>query len=363
MNGGSHPKADRDRPWRLGLRQKFPVLVLIAAWLSACAPQSSAAPTAASSLPSGELIPLTVCYSAPTTTQAVPWYAFEKGIFAKYGLKVNLIRVQGSSEAVTTLISGDAALCEAAGNGAISAVAAGKDVVLIASIANTYPALLVAQPSIKTTADLKGKKVGTGLATSASDLGTRLALQKMGLNPETDVILVPIGEEPARYAALEAGRIDAALASPPYLHVVIQQGMSQLFDFSKINVPYAHTSIVTTRKFLTSNRTAAIDFVKAIIESIHLMKQDPDGTKAVLAKYLGMDVSANAADLEDAYQNVVLRYLQDIPNPSPDGLQTLIDLSAPSNPAAAKITPAQLVDTSILKELEDSGFIAGILKQ
>ncbi len=341
---------------------RLSAIVNIAALLSACAPQSSAAP-AATSLPSGELTPLNVCYSAPTTTQSVPWYALEKGIFAKYGLKVNLIRVQGSSEAITTLISGDAAICEAAGNGAISAVAAGKDVVLIASIANTYPAVLVAQPFIKTVADLKGKSVGTGLASSASDLGTRLALEKMGLDPDKDVVLVPIGEEPARYAALEAGRIDAALASAPYLHVVLAKGMVPLFDFSKVNVPYAHTSIVTSHKFLQSNRTAALAFMKAIIESIHLMKQDPDGSKAVLAKYLGMDPSANAADLEDAYQNVVLPYFQDVPNPSPDGLQTLIDLSAPSNPAAAKVTPAQLVDTSILKELEDSGFIAGILKQ
>ncbi len=343
--------------------QKLSVMLVLATLLGACAPQTSAATAAAPSVSSANLIPVNVCYSAPTTTQAVPWYALEKGIFQKYGLKVNLIRVQGSSEAITALITGDAALCEAAGNGVISAVAAGQDVVLIAGIANTYPAVLVAQPAIQTASDLKGKKVGTGLTSSASDVATRLALEKLGLDPDKDVILIQIGEEPARYAALEAGRIDAALASPPYLHVEIQKGMSQLFDFSKINVPYAHTGIVTTRKFLAGNRSTAIAFLKAIVDSIHLMKQDPEGTKAVLAKYLGMDPNAHAADLADAYQNVILPYLQDVPNPSPEGLQTVIDLSAPSNPAAGKLTPSQLVDTSILQELEDSGFIAGILKK
>lgn len=343
------------------MKQRRSPLIVAIVLLSACAPQPNAAPATATSVPSSQLVPLNFCYSAPTTTQAAPWYAYEKGIFEKYGLKVNLIRVQGSSEAVTTLISGDAALCEAAGNGAISAVAAGKDIVIIASIANTYPAVLVAQPSIKTAADLKGKKVGTGLNSSASDVATRLALMKMGLDPDKDVVLVQIGEEPARYAALEAGQIDAALASPPYLHVVLQKGLIPLFDFSKINVPYAHTSIITTRKYLDANRPVALAFLKAIIEATHLMKQDAEGSKAVLAKYLGMDPTANAADLEDAYQNVVLPYFQDIPNPSPEGLQTVIDLSAPSNPAAAKITPAQLVDTSLLQDLENSGFITGIL--
>ncbi len=342
---------------RASLPGKLLVLALAATLLAACTPAPAATSTA------GSLTPVNVCYSATTTTQSVPWYALEKGIFQKYGLKVNLLHVQASAEAVTTLISGDAALCEAAGNAVVNAVAAGQDVVMIAGIANTYPAVLVARPEIKTAADLKGKKVGTSLTGSASDLGTRLALTTIGLDPDKDVVLVQIGEEPARYAALEAGRIDAALAAPPYLHVLLKAGMSQLFDFSQANVPYAHTSILTTRAFIASNRPVVLAFMKAIIESIHLMKGDPAGTKAVIAQYLGMDPVANADDLNDAYQNVVLPYIQDVPTPSLAGLQTQINLTAPSNPQAAKVNPAQLVDTSFLQELQDDGFIAQTLQK
>jgi NitT/TauT family transport system substrate-binding protein len=338
------------------------VLALCTILVSACTtPPANVSPAASAAATAGGLIPVNVCYSAPTTTQAVPWYGMENGIFEKYGLKVNLIRVQASSQAVTTLISGDTSLCEAAGNSVINAVAAGQDVVMVAGIYNTYPAVLVARPDIKSVADLKGKRVGTGLNASASDVATRLVLMKLGLDPERDVELVQIGEEPDRFAAFQAGRIDAALATSPYLHRLRESGVSELFDFSKVDLPYSHTSILTTRKFVAQDRPVVLSFLKAIVESIARMKADPEGTKKVLAKYQSLDPVANAADLNDAYANIVLPFVQDVPYPSLEGLQTLITYTVASNPQAANLKPEQLVDMSLLKELEDSGFIAGFV--
>jgi NitT/TauT family transport system substrate-binding protein len=301
-----------------------------------------------------------VCYSAPTTTQAVPWYALENGLFEKHGLKVELLRVQGSAQAVTTLITGDSDLCQAAGSSVVNAAAAGQDVVMIAGIYNTYPAVLVASASIKSTQDLRGKRVGTGLTASASEVATRLALEKLGLDPDTDVAMVQIGEEPERVAAFRAGQVDAMLTTPPYLHILRGEGVSELFDFGAYNIPYAHTSVLTTRKFVSENREVTIRFMKAMIEAIARMKQDPDGTKQVIAKYLELDPVADADDLADAYDNIVLPLVQELPYPNLEGLQTLITFTAVTNPDAADLDPAALADLSIVREIEASGFIAEV---
>lgn len=321
--------------------------------LSACSAPATPAPAS-------ELIDVNVCYSAPSTTQSVPWYALEKGIFEKYGLRVNLFRVQGSSQAVTALITGDADICQAAGSAVVNAAAAGQDVVMIAAIYNTYPSTLVAKPEIKTVENLRGKRIGTGLEGSASAMATELALRTMGLDPEQDVILLQVGELPDRAAAFRANQIDAMLSDPPYLHDFRNEGVSELFDFGKSGIPFSHTSMLTTRTLLGERREIATNFMKAVIDAIGQMRADPEGAKTAMAKYMGLDAVADADDLTDAYENIILPLLRETPLPDLDGLQTVIDFAAITNPDAAGLDPGALVDLSIVQELEASGFIAEI---
>ncbi len=80
------------------------------------------------------LAPVNVCYSALSGTQAVTWYAYEKGLFEKYGLQVNLVSMSGGSEAVTSLVSGDMDICQVAAPSVVNAVAAQQDVVIICRV-------------------------------------------------------------------------------------------------------------------------------------------------------------------------------------------------------------------------------------
>ena len=333
------------------IRRTVPLYsALLMIFLSSCIP--AAEPTAKT------LTPITVCYSAPTSTQSTVWYALEKGLFEKYGLDVNLVQVTGGSKAITALISGDVSICQMTANSAINAVAAGQDAVVIAGLYNTFPTAIVARPGIDTADDLRGKILGTSNAGSAAETAARLALQHLGLVIGENVILLEIGEEPERIAALEAGQVDAIMSSPPYIHSLVEKGNTVVFDFGKIGIPYAHTGIVTTRKFLSENRAVAIAFMKAVVEAAMRMKTDADGTKEVMAKYTGTDLVENAADLADGYENVVVPYLQEVPYPRADAIQTLLDAAVYSNPDAVGVTVERLIDASIVKELEDSGFIA-----
>jgi hypothetical protein len=75
-----------------------------------------------------------------------------------------------------------------------------------------------------------------------------------------------------------------------------------------------------------------------------------------------LDPAKDAASLNDAYQTLILKSLSDIPYPSTPGIQTLIDYQSPTNASVSQLVPGEVVDVSILKDLEGSGFIANLGK-
>ncbi len=344
------------------------VLVVSACGYAAVPSATSALPstaTAGSETPLAEtqtLVPLNVCYSALTGTQAVVWYAYEKGLFKKYGLDVKLISIDSGTKAVTALLAGSMNICEVAGSAVVNAVAAGQDAVMIAGLYNTYPASLMVTASVKTAADLKGKALAISQPGSSTDVGTRLALKQLGLIPDKDVALLATGEEPARMAAMAAGQVAGSLLTSPDTLIGRQKGYITLLDLGATNIPFQHTGIATTRKFISTDRAEVENFMKAVLEAIALMKKDQTGTETVMAKYLLLDPAKDAASLDDAYQTLILNSLSDIPYPSTPGIQTLIDYQSPTNASVIQLVPGQVVDISILKGLENSGFIANLGK-
>jgi hypothetical protein len=90
------------------------------------------------------------------------------------------------------------------------------------------------------------------------------------------------------------------------------------------------------------------------------MKNDPQGTKAVMAKYLQLDPAKDVASLDEAYSLIVLGTVGDIPFTTHSGIQTEIDVLASTNSNAANLTPDQVVDDSIMQGLVDSGFVKSL---
>ena len=119
------------------------------------------------------------CASAPLSMRllypsfagswATAWIAKEAGYFSAEGLEVELIRVGGSSRMVAAMLGGSAPIIQAGAIAALTANAAGSDVVIIGSTGTVSPFRLIARPDIKQPADLKGKKAGITTFGSTSD--------------------------------------------------------------------------------------------------------------------------------------------------------------------------------------------------
>src|SRR5262245_23209548 len=159
------------------------------------------------------------------------WLAQDAGLFEKYGLKVDIRAAKSSDDLVEGLKRDEAQIYAATANWIVSAIGDGKDLVFFANTG--YSVLkLVARPDIARAQDLKGKKIGTGESNSSQDRITRQALQRLGLNADKDVTLVPFGSRSIqRLEALLRGEIDATTSNEDNLFELERRG-----EINKIRV-------------------------------------------------------------------------------------------------------------------------------
>jgi NitT/TauT family transport system substrate-binding protein len=302
------------------------------------------------------LAPMTVCYVNGASSHIAVLYAFEKGMFQKHGLSVNLVAMGSGSKAGAALIAGEFDMCLMSGSSIINGVAAGADTVIIGGLFNTQLYSLVVAAEIKTADDLKGKVLAINQPGGATDIVMRAALNELGLRPESDVQVLSIGGQGERMAAMDAGQVVGTLVTVPESAKSIEKGYHELLDISTLELPAAYVTVSTRRSYLEANRDQALQFMRALTEAIAAMKEDRDGTVATLAQYMLLDPVTDATSLEAAYTNLVQKNIVAIPYPTSEGIQAEIEALASENPRVAALTPEMVMDTSLVRELEESGW-------
>ena len=300
-----------------------------------------------------------IAYSSISGNQAPAWVAYEKGFFRKNGLDVELVYIEAGSRAVSALLSGDVALAQMAGPSVIQSRLQGQDVVIVAGFLNTMDYQLMVHDSIARPEQLKGKTMAVSRYGSSSDFATRYALNKYGLAPEKDVAIMEIGSQPARFAALEAGKIQGAMVTVPLTLKAKKLGFHPLADLQMLGLEYQHTALVTSRALIKSKPEVVRSALKSLVEAIHYYKTNRQEALAILAKYL-KDNEPQA--LEETYEAIGLALLPEKPYPTLRGIQIMLREMSAKEPKAQSMAPEQFVDASFIKELDSSGYIDRLYK-
>ena len=317
------------------------------------APAATAAPVAGAS---AAKTPLPCCkkvvsaYSNISADDWIPWYAFEKGIFKAQGLEVDLQSINGGAQTSAALLAGGIQIGQFGGSEALSAVAGGADLVVVANLAPVYPYKLYAQKGITSVAGLKGKKIGVSNAGGSSDIATRAALKAAGLDPDKDVSIVAVGSHANRTAALLAGSIDAGVDDPPEDLELIKAGLTALVDLAGQKLPAANTGVIMQRAYLNANK----DVVQAYIDSLTIarkaMKSDKQGAVDVLAKYFKITDAAALAAAYDFFMNeVTVPYLY----PDPIQFKDAVEILGKTNDKIKTVDVAKMLDRTFMQSAQD----------
>ena len=306
-----------------------------------------------------QLTRLKTSYSALTANMAAYWLAKEAKIFEKHGLSVDVVLIESGVTTVQALTAGETQIAMGGGTVAVSSNLAGSDIVSISSIESRMPYALLTQKEIKTFEQLKGKKMAVSRFGSASDLAARLILQRYGLIPDKDVTLLQTGGTSTRQSALSKRSIDSTVLTPEFFNLGKKAGFTILVDPTQYDIPFPQLEVITSRAFLKSQPDIATRYMRAIIEGIHMVKNNPEPSISALRKYLKID---DREALEEVYRLYKELY-QPIPHPSPAAIQTQLTWMGEKDPRAKAAKPEQFIDDSILREIEKSGFVAKLYQK
>jgi ABC-type nitrate/sulfonate/bicarbonate transport system substrate-binding protein len=307
-----------------------------------------------------QLRKLNIAYTATSPYQAVLIIAKEAGFFKKNSLDPSLILTPGGSLGFQALMGGDVGMVLADGSAAVASSLAGADIVIVASFLNTFPYSLVSLPEIKTVDQLKRGKIAVSRFGSATDLGVRMALAKVGLSAERDVTLLQIGTQTARFAALQSKNVQATIITPPFTLTARKMGYNTLIDMSQLNIPFQLTALVTTRAYIKSQRAVVTPVIQSLVEAIHFYKTEKEPSLKILGKYLQ---TTDREALDETYKEIALKVVPEKPYPTLPGIQTILDEIAKKNPKAKSAKPEEFVDSSFIKRLDDEGFFERLYKK
>ena len=281
----------------------------------------------------------------------------DAGLFAKYGLDVEPIYIGGGINSLAAVTSGSVEFLSAGSTATISARLGGVDIVILAVQSNRLDYTLFSTPEIKSPQDLRGKIV-TGTRPGASaDSALRLYLRKVGLEPDKDVIFISVAEsQQGRLNALTRGTVAATVLAPPFTGIAKQMGMRELADLRRLDVEYSGNALAAVGSYVKSHPATVESLLKGYIESLHFFRTQRERTVNAIMNYLRIKDRAKAEEGYDYY----VELMPVMPYASVAGVRSVLQLLAHQQPKALTANPEDFYDMTLLKKIEQSGFVKSL---
>jgi NitT/TauT family transport system substrate-binding protein len=294
-----------------------------------------------------------IAWAGSTLAPTPVWVGRDRGFFKKNGIDAEVIAVNSGVTALQALLAKEVELAVISVPSLVASRLGGADTTMIATVVPYFMDQIVTLPSITRPEQLKGKTGGVNRQNTSSDMSLRHGLRRIGIDPDKDVKIIAVGGNPERLAALSRNVIQFSMMGEPFTREAEKAGFKVLVDIGTLKIPFHTNGILVTESLLKSRRALAEKFTRAMIESIHYIKTDKEGTKAVITKNLRV---TDPDSLERAYQSYAPIF-REAPYPDPEGVKTYLDDLARTSPKAAAADPKSFVDPSFVRELENSGFI------
>ena len=212
--------------------------------------------------------------------------AVHRGFFKDEGIDIELPRLIPAM-AQNALMSGDVHYHGLADSG-LRLAARGAPIKAIFYGADRPMYYLVAQKEIRSVTELKGKRVGVSQFGGTSDLSARLALKHFGVEPERDALIIQIGSEGTRMAALRAGSVAAIIVPVPAVVLLKRDGFNEISFVGDV-VEFASNGYSTTDQRIKENPQEVKKVLRAMYRGLRFAKENPEGTIEVIQKEWKVD--------------------------------------------------------------------------
>jgi NitT/TauT family transport system substrate-binding protein len=302
---------------------------------------------------------LRLAWAGFSPTNSPIWVIEDRKLLQKMGVQPEIIAINASPTVLQALLANEIEAASISVTTLTSSRLAGADTVMIVGVVPTFVDHIVSLSSVSAVEQLRGKTGGVNRLGSTSDLGLRLALKKLGIDPEKDVKIIPTGGTAERFAALSKGITQFTIIPEPFLTQAERLGFRNLYNISELKIPFWWNGILSRESIVKTNRPLLLKLARAMVEAIHIIKTEKNYAIGLIKKNLGVN---DPEGLERAYRDYS-NIFPEAPYPTPDGVKTMLDDLAPKNPKAATADPKLFVDPSLIRELDSSGFIKQLYKK
>ena len=279
------------------------------------------------------------------------YIAKDKGFFAAEGLDPEIIYVQGTLEP-PALINGE---LDFAGSGdtCVRAAANGVPLKFIFAMTHQPDFMLVVKGNIKTGSDLRGKKIAVSSQGSLTAIGAKAAAAALGINPDTDIFLLGLGEQTNRFAALQAGSADGMIVDPGYSLAAQKKGFNILYRVGDL-LELIQVGFSMSNQKLKSDPDLARRFLKGAVRGLVDVQKNPEDMIQSVMKLRKL----SREDATTIYKMELNSFTKD-GTPSRKSVENAIQIALQGKPGAKPVTYEDLVDLTPLKQAHKELGITG----
>jgi len=303
-----------------------------------------------------------VSYGGYNETAAPMWVGIDKGIFRKYGIDASMIQVRSGALSVAALVAREVDAVWPAQSTILSTVFGGIKLGCIASPINKIPRLLIVRKDITSIEDLRGKIVGVQSIGGGFWLQTMIIFDSLGIDPDKHGLKFRvIGDGPVIAQALTTGNIDVAAMTYSLSEAALKAGFRSMIDAAEIKAPYQGPSVCALKEMLASRQDFFLRLTKGLAEAAAFILDS--GNKADVIKTLMKHLRLNKPDEgESSYKVLRLMTTLDLA-PNPAAFKIVQRIVAKVNSKIAQVDIDQIIDSSYVRNLEASGFLAELRKK
>ena len=273
-----------------------------------------------------------------------------KGFFREENLENETVVISGPLS-IAALLSGDVDFSGAGGSG-MRAALKGAPVKGIMFQADKVTFYLVADPAIKSAADLKGKKIAIGSPGDTQDRIMTMFAERGGVSSR-DIIRISMGADTnTRVMAVKSGAAHATTVDPGGLVFAQKEGLVSLGFLGDL-FPMPFQGFVTTEKKIRENPAQIKRWLKATLRGLMSVRERAEEAVDLGIKKLQLG-NATKAMLVEATRNYLRALAPGVPGlPTAEGVKNFLDYDI-KIPLQIKedIPPERLLNLQLVEEVK-----------
>ena len=285
-----------------------------------------------------------ITHSSESISIAPLTYGIEKGFYRKEGIDLQF-RILRGDLAISSLVSGkEVDYIYGAGTAFLAAVR-GAPVKILSHDFKSVLFYLIAQPTVRSPKDLKGKKIAVSSLGGTGAASARACLKALDLDPDKDMTFIVIGAASVRMAAMESGSVEAAIMPVPWNSRMKQKGFREMvFAGNVISQPL--TGIATSKEKIEKNRAQVAKVLRGFMRSLRAVREE----KKDFIDFIGRKFNLEPRVAEETYQ-VVLQTLSEDGTVSQQALEDLLEQMKKESGIKREISLQDIVDYRLLREV------------